>query len=365
MKGESRAINLMTSHPPATSKTWLNEISFMRPILLVMLVSYHAFAPYVGSWSKIDGISDVDAYWWIGQLSRAFRLEGFVFVSGYVFTYQIVKCRKFESFRILLQSKIKRLLIPGFFFSALYIFCFKDIKDYEGGIVIINFFLDLLDGVAHLWYLPCLFWCFLIQYLLIKKNVSLAICLSLLLVMVVFSIVPLPFRLNRSLYYMLFFYGGGLFWHYSWLLSEKASNRNVLLFWFVFVLLFFVTNYLMGVVNDIIVNTDNLLSRGILHELITILKIVLSWSGITALYLTACRYCKANHIGNIMIKIGTCGYGVYIFHQFILVYLYRYTEMPHLMGTYFLPWAAFFITITISVSLTLIVRSTQMGRRYL
>ena len=28
-----------------TKKIWLNEVSFMRPILLVLLVSYHAFAP--------------------------------------------------------------------------------------------------------------------------------------------------------------------------------------------------------------------------------------------------------------------------------------------------------------------------------
>lgn len=29
---------------------WLYEISFMRPVLLVLLVGYHAFAPFCGAW---------------------------------------------------------------------------------------------------------------------------------------------------------------------------------------------------------------------------------------------------------------------------------------------------------------------------
>jgi len=32
-----------------STKVWLNEVSLMRPVLLVLLVSYHAFAPYAGT----------------------------------------------------------------------------------------------------------------------------------------------------------------------------------------------------------------------------------------------------------------------------------------------------------------------------
>lgn len=38
---------------------WLYEISFMRPILLVLLVSYHAFAPFCGSWEMPQGNSNI------------------------------------------------------------------------------------------------------------------------------------------------------------------------------------------------------------------------------------------------------------------------------------------------------------------
>lgn len=83
----------------------------MRPILLVLLVAYHAFAPYVGSWEKPDGIDEFEFYRWIGLLSRAFRLEGFVFISGYIFTFQVIERHKFDNFLQLLKSKTERLLI--------------------------------------------------------------------------------------------------------------------------------------------------------------------------------------------------------------------------------------------------------------
>ncbi len=72
-------------------KGWLYEISFMRPILLVLLVSYHAFAPFCGAWEMPQGIDTNEVYKWLAYLSRSFRLEAFVFLSGYVFTMQIVQ----------------------------------------------------------------------------------------------------------------------------------------------------------------------------------------------------------------------------------------------------------------------------------
>ena len=70
-------------------------------------------------------------------------------------------------------------------------------------------------------------------------------------------------------------------------------------------------------------------------------------------------------IGKTILKIGACGYGVYVFHQFILLYLYHHTAMPSQTGTYLLPWIGMVITVVVSVSLTLAVRQTKLGRRYL
>ena len=341
------------------TKVWLNEVSFMRPILLVLLVSYHAFAPYVGTWSMPDGIQEVETYRWLGFLSRAFRLEGFVFISGYIFTFQVVERKKFDNFSSLLTSKIQRLLIPSFIFSIAYLLCFGK---YTGAA---NAVTKILGGVGHLWYLPCLFYCFLIQYLLITNKVRRSFCIALLALMMLVSIIHLPLNLHKPLYYMMFFYGGGLFWQYSDKLKSKATQKNIVLSWLIFFVFFIVLNLAMLKMTELKVSVTSTLLRASINEFNTIFKALLGWSGIIALYLSAARYCISHAIGSFILKVGVCGYGVYVFHQFILVYLYRYTELPTVAGTYLLPWVGIVITTIVSVSLTLAVRSTKVGRKYL
>jgi len=70
-------------------KMYLSDAAIIRIILVVLLVLYHAFAPFSGAWSPIEGYEEVAAYWWLDKLSYAFMLETFVFVSGYVFGYQV------------------------------------------------------------------------------------------------------------------------------------------------------------------------------------------------------------------------------------------------------------------------------------
>lgn len=71
----------------------LDEISFIRPILIVMLVMYHAFAPWAGGWKEPKGFVPCEAYWWWGKLNYSFMLETFVMISGYIFGYQLITSR--------------------------------------------------------------------------------------------------------------------------------------------------------------------------------------------------------------------------------------------------------------------------------
>lgn len=107
---------------------WLYEISFMRPVLLVLLVGYHAFAPFCGAWeTPIDICHEFygGGYKWIALFSRAFRLEAFVFVSGYVFAMQIIQKNKFTSVIELAKSKFIRLIIPCWIFGLVYWLMFR------------------------------------------------------------------------------------------------------------------------------------------------------------------------------------------------------------------------------------------------
>lgn len=341
-------------------KTWLNEVSFMRPILLVLLVSYHAFAPYVGTWPLPEGIHQVESYGWIGLLSRAFRLEGFVFISGYIFTFQLVEKKKFSSFKSLFVSKFQRLLIPGFIFSALYVaFFLHDLSP-------VSVLLKVVEGAGHLWYLPCLFWCFLLQYLIISRDVNRKLMTVIILVAGALSCLPLPFQMGKACYYIMFFCGGGVFWKYRNWFHGKGSVHNILISWIIFTMLFVTVNLIIERLTAILSSQEcSIALKGCILLARVYMKAILGWSGIVALYLTSVYYCNRHTLGKTVLKIGVCGYGVYVFHQFILVYLYRHTELPSVCGTYRLPWTGFLITTVLSVSLTLLVRQTKIGRKYL
>ena len=348
-------LSIMTSVNNNT-KVWLNEVSFMRPFLLFLLVSYHAFAPWCGAWGLPVGCHDYESYRWVALFSRAFRLEAFVFVSGYIFTFQMLEKNKFTSFGQFLKSKIVRLLIPCWVFGILYFILFKKYVNIWQTIYNIG------GGIGHLWYLPCLFICFIAQYFLLELKTNTKITLVILICLVFLSFVPLPLHLNQPLYFILFFYGGGLFYQNKDSVALRANTKSILLCWTIFAALLVIIN-LWFIQSEKFAN-PTLLKIAVLGSN-KILKSILAWSGITALYLTAVQYCRTYKISDFILKIGVCGYGVYVFHQFVLVRMYDKTPLPEILGTYWLPWVGLAVATVVSVLLTLAVRSTKLGRKFL
>ena len=326
---------------------WLYEISFMRPILLVLLVSYHAFAPYSGAWEMPQGIEANETYKWLAYISRSFRLEAFVFLSGYVFTMQIVKKQKFKSLFQLAFSKFKRLIIPCWIFGIVYYLLFS-----RGQSLFLVF-----SGIAHLWYLPCLFWCSLAIYLtnnLEKKyGVSEKILLALFIACMAISVIYIPLQLNKALYYCFFFYLGGIFWKHNSHLTSKTNAKTITVLVISYIALLIFVNLF----------NESHANAGMVYKIIKVmLKAILATTGITMLYFIASMYTQKHTLNKTVMTIGTMGYGVYVFHQFILKYLYYYTALPQAVGSAALPWIALVGTIILSLLLTQLFRSTKVGR---
>ena len=185
-------------------KQFLTNVSLIRPILLVLLVFYHAFAIYSGAWAPIKGYPEVPAYWWLDKLSYAFMLEMFVFISGYVFGFQ-VRTKGSEKLRAknLLWGKFKRLMIPCMVFSLLYIILFGRITQ-----PVQKTLYGLVNGVGHMWFLPMLFWCFVGVWVIEKLQLKAKCMIPVLVLCSVCSFLPLPLRMGTAMYYMLFFYLG-------------------------------------------------------------------------------------------------------------------------------------------------------------
>lgn len=323
----------------------------MRPILLVLLVSYHAFAPYCGAWGLPIGAEENIIYKWLALFSRAFRLEAFVFVSGYIFAMQVIQKNKFKSVVELAKSKFFRLIIPCWIFGLLYWLLFKSAS-----------LVSVLTGIGHLWYLPCLFWCFIFSYILFKKSYEHKHVFLGLIIIATISFVPLPLQLNKAMYYLLFFYLGGVFWKYTNFISKYSTKKIIFLLSVLFVIFLVACNYLIEY-NNSCIDGSSIYVKAILLSSNMFAKIILATTGILTLFLIASAYTRNHSLSAYTIQIGTLGYGVYIFHQFILVWLYYNTSLSDIVGGLWLPWIGLVSAVVISILLTIILRSTDVGRK--
>lgn len=128
----------------------LNEIIFLRPLLIVGVIIGHCFAIYSGAWENTIGIEPV---WFYKFLNPFFiHLGAFVMVSGYLFAYKKDKYLASSTGNFIF-TKFKRIYFPCFIFSILYVVILQPELLVDVKTVIAN----LLKGTGHLWFLPMIF----------------------------------------------------------------------------------------------------------------------------------------------------------------------------------------------------------------
>lgn len=343
----------------------LTNITIIRPILIVLLVFYHAFAIYSGGWEPIEGFPNIEVYKWLDKLSYAFMLETFVFVSGYVFGYQVRmkgEC-KLEA-KDLFWSKFKRLIIPSVVFSLIYIILFKDISQPIGIIV-----LNVMEGVGHMWFLPMLFWCFVILWVIERLYLKPRIVLPILVFSSICSFAPLPLRLNVTMYYMLFFYVGYILQRKEISINSYYNLRNAIIMGSVFSLLFPSLTLFRDNSDEIIRNWGELFGNQLLMSLLECIltifaKLIYSTIGLVLFLIVIGLFEKRCSVPLPLwfIKMGSLCMGVYLFQQFILKALYDYTTLPLVLGPYWLPWFGVIVAMLGSLMLSYLLRLTKAGR---
>lgn len=209
----------------------LDEVSFIRPILIILLVLYHSFAPWCGAWRTPEGFIFNETYWWIGKTAYSFMLPMFVFISGYVWSYQREILQKKDTLKTLILKKFKRLYIPSLIFSVAYLLIFDSEKLMGGGNQLISCLIKVVGGYAHMWFLPMLFWTFILAYCILLIRSRLIRWLVVLTLCFV-SLVSLPLNIDSSFFYIIYFYSG-----YEMLLYQNKSRRTSSIHWSLVILL--------------------------------------------------------------------------------------------------------------------------------
>lgn len=188
-----------------------------------------------------------------------------------------------------------------------------------------------------------LFWCFGITYYLRQIKLKEEIKLLILFSFAILPILPLPLRFGCSLHYLFYFYTGTYMWSHK-IAHDKIKWKSIIPLAIIYVITFLFAWW----------QTDKLVTKALTPLYAT--------SGCVVTYLLALKFSYLRQYPSWINQISTMTFGVYIFQQFILMGLYKYTSLHSLVGFYALPWVGFIIAIITSLTLTYLIRQTRIGR---
>lgn len=180
---------------------------------------------------------------------------------------------------------------------------------------------------------------------------------GLLILLAGLSLAPsmsIPFGFRRLPHFIFYVYAG----YYLWL------KKDLVLRWFrsksSIVLLVLVYIAFVIAEHSFIVDTGGLWNYLFRHTLMLIKSCV----AIIALYTIIYRFTHMENFrpSRIVIEANNLCYGLYVFHQFILVYLYQYTNFYSVFGDTFTPWVAFLVIISLSILMANLALKTKLGR---
>lgn len=348
----------MSTAPQPIQKKLLYEVSIIRPLVIFLLVLLHSFTKIAEGGGRTNDYQLIGVYQWFTWLISGFRIETIALVAGYVFSYQSHDLGRKYKFWPFVWKKFKRLIIPMLVFGTVYYFCFYF---NPAKFTIKGFVLSLLSGCGHLWFLPMLFWCFIAIWIIDHFKLS---SWWLLLLLAVVSIVPtpeLPLGFARLPHFVFYVYGGYFLWtKRDWLFKHCLTWKCIAALWLLYVVLVVVSHVVMP---------DAVSTMPFVEKFFTLLEkravdLIMAVSGIMALYLTVCSFTTKEEYQPkpwIIAASDHC-YGVYVYHQFILVWLYFYTSLVAVCHPLLVPWIGFAVALPVSWLLTKLTLMTKTGR---
>lgn len=338
----------------------LVEIDILRVLCIFLLISDHSFAIFSNTWIKPICIDDIALYYWIGKFCQSFMLPLWVFISGFLWAYQVVGVGRTYKFYELLSKKAYKLLLPCYIFGLVYVFLIGEFSD----LITLKGIYLYLCGAGHLWFLPMLFWIFIISYFVQKLKIN---DITLLIGLFIVSIISwniASLGIGNALYYLFYFQFGFICFKYHNRINPiLTKGLFIILSLIIFIIIFpYLTNYLEDVTPS---NINTISERAISQIKMHIISAPCQILGIIICYGFAVRFQSIFKESRIISQIAIYSFGLYIYHQFILMWLYYHTTIPNIIVSSALPWFSMITTILVSVILINISIRIKFGRKIL
>ncbi|MFI3297233.1 MAG: acyltransferase [bacterium] len=287
----------------------LNDVVVLRAIATIEVVAFHAYG-FLGHKAHFPTMNDIyhNMYPYANNANSGFfsiRMPLFIFISGFLFSFLLKKEKYHDTFKFFTE-KLRRLLLPYCIFCAIFMLSRGEFSVPK-----------LLEGnYLHLWFLPMLFWCFLITYTLHKIFNRIKCCES--------CILSITFGLTYLDIFIPNFMGLGLinnwlYWFYLGYIIFKFKNT----------ILEYITNYklylllsVLYVGGNIFFSANDLLNLHTINILIRTSGILLIWYFINILL----KYKNGKWAEyKIFSEINRCSYGIYVYHYWLQTYMISQT----------------------------------------
>ena len=151
---------------------YLENCTFVKTILMFLVIIYHAMSFWTENWFDVVVVENQRK--WIGDFSlwlNSFHIYTFTLVSGFLFYYLKVECDKYKNFWNFVLTKLKRLIVPYWFVTILWVIPITQIfYKFNGYALVKKYFLAMEP--SQLWFLWMLFWVFILSWKLsdVYKN---------------------------------------------------------------------------------------------------------------------------------------------------------------------------------------------------
>lgn len=206
----------------------IKELDIIRSLLIILVVFGH---------SIINDIrNNNEVYKFIWSFIYNFHMASFFILSG--ITYYINKS-KYKYLKKFIIKKFKKLIIPYFIISSLFIIPFMAFKIIVYKIDIINSFIESIISiftfqgniVTHLWFIYTLFIIFIITWILEKiLGYNLTLVFSLILNIIISFITIRVTILAKVMYYLFYFVLGKKVFESFNNLNKLKINISIIIF---------------------------------------------------------------------------------------------------------------------------------------
>lgn len=314
------------------------RINNIRALAILIVVFGHSIILYSSSWNLYETLQTSFVFDQIKKVINLFQMPLFFSLSGYLFSYANME----QSFFAFIKKKCKRLIIPFFIVGIFWMIPIKMLLDYAG-YQNSNFLQAVYKMVmnqenGHLWYLPTLFFLFILfgafkKYITKDKKASYILVIVLLFVSKYSKTLPdLGFPYLNYVYQYAWSFGFGMIIPNLPRSRRKTGSSSASK------ILLFIVIMLTAVIDTIVLNRADIL--------------------VTVIVIYSFYLAMPDRSVKVLNSISKNSFGMYLFHS-PLIYI-TFTFFPNgapykVVAMNFILWG------TLSYCITSVLRKIKLG----